>query len=304
MSRKRYLTPVLLLIASLSILSAAGTAEKTSIPVGNGPVYTDSYQRIVHIPEDVDSVISLGPNITEMIFSLDKGDLLVGRTDYCDYPAEISSIPSVGSITEPNLETIIELQPDIVIGSAHTPKAVLDRIEEAGITTVGIYTDQSIEGIFKTIADTAFILDAQARGQQITEEMRSVFSGVREAVSGLEQPTVYYVVGFGEWGDFTAGGDTYIDELITLAGGDNIASDIRGWSYSLEMLIEQDPDIIICSKYWGTREAFSQTPGYRDLTAVKEGRLYEIDNNRIDRQGVRNASGLLELAEIFHPGSM
>ena len=122
-----------------------------------------------------------------------------------------------------------------------------------------------------------------------------------EKVKDVSRPRVYYVVGFGEAGDFTAGGDTFIGTIIEMAGGDNVAKDLQGWQYSLEKLIEQDPDIIICSKYYDAKAGIEQAQGYKDLRAVKEGRLLEIDNNLLDRQGPRLADGLEELAKLIHP---
>ncbi|MCY1152092.1 MAG: ABC transporter substrate-binding protein, partial [Sphaerochaetaceae bacterium] len=112
---------------------------------------------------------------------------------------------------------------------------------------------------------------------------------------------VYYALSFGEWGDFTAGGSTFIGKMINLAGAINIAEDVDGWNYSVEQLIEKDPQIIIVSKYYNSKDQFINTWPYSSLTAVKENRVYEIDNNLLDRQGIRNAQGLLELAKIIHP---
>ena len=98
-------------------------------------------------------------------------------------------------------------------------------------------------------------------------------------------------------GDYTDGGDTFGGQIIKMAGGDNIAEDVSGWSYNLESLIEADPDIIIVGK--GCKDDFMSQENYKDLTAVKNGNVYEIDNSLIDRQSYRNAEGLLTLAKIF-----
>jgi len=301
MNTKRFTAILFLLLTLVLPLTAQGITEVTPVSSDVSRIYVDSYDRAVEIPENVNRVVSLGPNITEIIFALGKGDTLVGRTDYCDYPEEVADIPSIGTLTDPNIETVIDLAPDLVIGSTHTPKEALDRIEDAGITTVGIYTDTTFEGTYKTILDTGIILGAAEEAQQIIDEMKATISDIKKTVADAPRPSVYYVVGFGEWGDFTAGGDTFINDIIEIAGGDNIAKDVTGWSYSLEKIIENDPDIIICSKYWGIPESFAATPGYKDLRAVREGHLYAFDNNLIDRQGVRNAEGARALAKIFHP---
>ena len=129
--------------------------------------------------------------------------------------------------------------------------------------------------------------------------MKSTINKVEEAVEGLEEPTVYYVVQYGESGDFSAPENTFVGQLIDMAGGNNIVPEQDSWSYSLEALLEADPEIIVVRN--GEKEGFESLEAYKELTAVKEGNVYEIDNNLIDRQGYRNAEGLLTLAKIFHP---
>ena len=114
-----------------------------------------------------------------------------------------------------------------------------------------------------------------------------------------ENPTVYYVVGYGEYGDYTAGGDTFVNGILTAAGGDNIASDVEGWSYSTETLLEKDPQYVILNAY--NEEGFCTTDPYTELSAVKNGFVETIDTNMLDRQGPRNADAVVELAQMLHP---
>ena len=86
-----------------------------------------------------------------------------------------------------------------------------------------------------------------------------------------------------------------------MAGGNNIAKGIKGWSFSLEQIVSSDPDILVCSKYWNAKKSILAANGYKDLRAIKDGNLFEIDNNMLDRQGPRLADGLKSLAEIIHP---
>jgi iron complex transport system substrate-binding protein len=120
-------------------------------------------------------------------------------------------------------------------------------------------------------------------------------------VAGRETPSVYYVLGYGKGGDFTAGSDTFISQMIKMAGGRNSAVDVRGWIYSLEKIIENDPDILVCSKYYDSKNGIMNTSGYQELTAVKNGKIFEVDNDVIDRQGPRLVEGLEAFARIFHP---
>ncbi len=293
---------LMLLIVAMVPLAAQG-AREVSVPAQEEPFafVTDSYGREVVIPRQPQRIISLGPNITEMVFALGLGDSLIGRTDFCDYPEAVFSVASVGGIMDPSIERIIDLEPDLVISSAHVGRAVVNSLEQAGIPVVALYADENFEGVFFTIREVGRITGAQDASESIIREMEETFSMISERVSDVPKPRVYYVVGFGEWGDFTAGGDTYINQLIELAGGENIAAGISGWSYSVEKLVEEDPDIILISKFFSMKEQFASSPVYRDLRAVQAGDLYALDTNMIDRQGVRNAQGALSLARIFHP---
>ncbi|MCK5157006.1 MAG: ABC transporter substrate-binding protein [Spirochaetales bacterium] len=299
-----FITLSVLYLTATAVLFSAAVGETTiqpSNPNGNFLEFTDSYGRDVVIPKKPESIISLGPNATEIIFSLGRGQNLIGRTQFCDYPAETASIETIGNMQEPNIERIIELNPDLVIASTHVSLEKIKLLEKAGIPIVGIYNDSTFEGVYNTIRDIGKVLGETNNAERLIFEMGITISDVSKRVEGLDKPSVYYVVGFGDWGDFTAGGDTFINQMIEMAGGDNIASDVSGWAYSLEKIIEKDPEYIICSKFWGTKELFKATPNYKDLTAVKEGRLIAIDNNILDRQGYRNAEGVKILAQIFHP---
>ena len=269
-------------------------------PLGAGdPVSTDGKgESGTAIPQ---RIVSLGPNITETLFALNREELLVGRTDYCDYPPEALDIPSVGTLTEPSLEKIVSLNPDLVIASTHVKAELLNTLEEAGISVLSVYSEEDFDGVYSLIRQVADRIGAGDEGMKLTDEMRKTVALVQEEVAGREKPVVYYVIGYGEYGDYTAGGNTFIGKMIEMAGGVNAAAELEGWRYSLEKLLVQDPDMLICSGNYGNiAEELSEAAGYRDLTAVKEGRVYTIDNNKLDRQGPRLAEGLMDLAGIIH----
>jgi iron complex transport system substrate-binding protein len=250
------------------------------------------------VSTDTLRVVSLAPNITEVIYALNCGDLLVGRTDYCNYPPEVNDVISVGSITQPSIETIIELSPDIVIASTHGPKEAAEMLMNAGIDVKYYYGPETFEGVYEVISMVGADLHAEDNASRIIKEMDVRYRELKGRAGLLRnKPSVYYAIGFGEGGDWTAGGDTFISQMIDVAGGKNIASEVSGWSYSLEKIVEADPDIILVSS--GLRDVFVQTPVYSDLTAVKNGRVYGIDEDTIARQGPRLIEGIEQLNEIF-----
>lgn len=279
---------ILLLSAAASAVFAGGQQEASS-SAGAGPEKSEAGTQL--------RVISLGPNITETIYALGKGSLLVGRTDYCNYPPEVLDVQSVGPIQQPNVETIISLKPDVVIASTHGSKAAAELLAGAGIEVKYFYTPASFDGIYEVIRHTASELDAEAEAEALTASIAERYNALTSHVNSGTCPSVYYVVGFGEGGDWTAGGDTFIGAMINEAGGRNIAADVSGWSYSLEKLVESDPDVIIIGRE--RKDSFIRTPVYSELSAVKNSRVYGVDEDILSRQGPRLIEGLEILNTIF-----
>lgn len=261
----------------------------------------DSYDREVTIDKEPERIISLGPNVTEAIYALGKGDKLVGRTDFCDYPVEVKNVASVGSLQTPSIEKILELKPDIVIASTHFPKDVLKKLEDLTVKVVALYGEDSFEGAYNTLEKMGEVLNAKEKANEVVNNMKEKVEYVASKVKGHNTPSLYYVIDFGQYGDFTATGDTFIHKMILMAGGKNIADDAKGWKYSIEKVLEKNPSMVIVPKYFDAKGRIVKTNGYKDLEAIKNGKLFEIDNNMLDRQGPRLADGLEELAKIIHP---
>jgi len=279
----------------------AGDSSETTVETSYPLTVIDSFGREVTIESEPMKIISLSPAVTEIVYALGRSDRLIARTDYCNYPQEVVEIESIGQIMDPNIERIVELEPDIAIAAAHFQMDTLKKLEEAGIKVVIVYGEDSFEGAYFAIEELGKILNAQGAASQIVADMKATVEEVTQKVAGRERPSVYYVVGFGEWGDYTAGRDTFIGKLLEMAGAKNAADDVEGWSYSLEKLIEKNPDYIICSKDDNHREQLKTAEGYKTLDAIVNDRILEIDKNKLERQGPRIAEGLREIAEYLHP---
>ena len=301
---------VLLLFIVMSIgLVSCGSTNQTSVDNGNESIQDasvsypvtikDSFGKEVVLEKEPEKVISVAPNISEIIYKLGAEEKLSGRTDYCDYPEEVKNIESIGTLRKPDIEKIIDLEPDLVITSTHFDEENTAKLEEAGIKVIGLYEENDVTGVYSIIETLGTALNKQSEATETVKEMKDSIDKVTKTVSELEKPSVYYVVGYGEGGDFSAPENTFVGQLIKLAGGNNIVPESDSWSFSLESLLEADPDIIVVRE--GEKENFMSTEGYKELTAVKKDRVYEIDNNLLDRQSYRNSEGLSKLAEIFHP---
>lgn len=254
----------------------------------------------ITIDEEPEKIVSMGPNMTEILYAIGAGDKLVGRTDYCDYPAQVSEIESVGSIYNADIEKILSLEPDLVLASTHFSDDAIKQLEDAGVPVLYLYDEGDMNGVYDMIGLVGKAVNCTEEAEEIIEEMQAKMDYVSDRLANAdENPTVYYVVGYGEGGDYTAGGDTFVNGILTAAGGDNIASDVEGWSYSTETLLEKDPQYVILNAY--NEEGFCTTDPYTELSAVKNGFVKTIDTNMLDRQGPRNADAVVALAQMLHP---
>jgi iron complex transport system substrate-binding protein len=287
-----------LLTISFFVISCTQSGSQNNILCKD--TISDSYSRNVTFNDNPQRIISAAPAITEIIFALGESKRLIARTDFCDFPAEANSIPSIGGLEDPNIETIATLHPDLVIASTHFQKEMVDKIERLSIPIIVLKKHESFNGAYELIQTIGDILKVRYRADSIVKIMKKDVQDIEQLVKQIKsRPTVYFVIGFGKTGDYTAGGDTFISQLIDLAGGINIAADLKGWSYSLEKLIEKDPDVILIRT--GDKEIFSKTYGYTNLKAVKNNQVYEVDNNLFEITGPRLAEGLKQLYHILHP---
>lgn len=251
------------------------------------------------IEKEPEKIISVAPNMTELLFALNMGENLIGRSDYCDYPEEALNVESMGSLQTPDVEKMISLSPDLVIVSDMIDDQLVDKLKNVGISVLLVEDVTNIDQVYDMMTMVGAAVNKNNEMASLIEDMKETIHSVETAVADLEAPSVYYVVSYGEYGDATPGGDTFMHGLITAAGGDNIGKNISGWTINLEEIIEKDPDVIILPPYYDG--AFQTADHYKDLTAVKEGRVYVIDTNMCDRQGYRNAEAVETLAKIFHP---
>ncbi len=283
----------------------APTSTESATPVPVEKVDAE-YPKTIALPDgtsvtlekEIESIVSMGPNITEILFAIGAGDKVIGRTDYCDYPAEVTEIPSVGTIYMADIERIIELNPDMVIGSSCFADESANRLKELGICEVTLWDATNLDGVYGIIDTLGELTGCEEAAEALVADTKARIDAVKqEAEAFVTRPTVYYSLGYGEYGDYTAGGDTFIGQMLTQAGGINAAEDVSGWNYSLEALLEADPDVIIMGL--GEAEDFKKAEHYCELSAVKNNRVYEIDRNLFDRQCHRNAEAMETLVDIF-----
>jgi iron complex transport system substrate-binding protein len=263
----------------------------------------DMQGREVVLPAPPKRIISLVPSATEMIFALGGEDRLVGRTDFCDYPAAARAKPTVGGMINPSLETIVALKPDLVIvtGSGNSEET-FKQLTQLRIPTYQI-TAERIAEVKDVARRLAALTGREAALAPVLDAIDRRVAAVREAVKPYGRPRVLYVL----WPDplIVPGRRALVTELIDIAGGDSLtAADADDYPrYSLEAAVAKGPEVIVLANH-GSKSgpiAIDRWKRLTSLPAIKTGRIHSVDGNLMHRYGPRVLDGLDQLARAIHP---
>lgn len=249
-------------------------------------------------------VVSLSPSTTEAVFALGAGPRLVGRSLFSDYPPEVKRLPSVGGFASPSYEAILALAPDLVVGvRGPSGRSIVDRLHQQGIATYFPPTD-SIAQILAMLRGLGARLGEPERGQKLAARVAAERDGVVRAVAHLPHPRALLV--FGVQPIVVAGPGGFPGELLRLAGAVNVIQHGPHFpTIGVEALLALDPDVIVDTTGMGgerTHGVNPQAPGWKQLRAVKQGRLVRLTDERVLRPGPRIGEGLAVLARALHPG--
>ncbi len=267
----------------------------------NKAVYTDGIGRRVEIPKHPLRIISLAPNITEILYLLEAQDRLIGVTTQCDWPKAVKDKPKIGDLLNPNYEVILAAKPDLVIAStAGNDRGAVMKLAGLGLT-VYVAAPRSVEKIFKSVEDIGRITDCTAQGLQLVARMKERLENVRLRIAGLPTLRAFFITWFDPL--LTPGKNTFENDVLRLAGVVSITADIPQYypRYSLEQLLVKDPDVILTIEHKGDPlPDFKKTSGWKDLRAVREGRVYFL-NEYLQHPSPLFVDGVEELARKLHP---
>ena len=266
---------------------------------------TDMTGREITLDAPAERIVALTASDCEILYALGAGDLLVGRGEYCDYPAEVLDVPSVQSGYETNIEQIIALEPQVLIMStmAQTEEQV-QQLENAGIRVV-VSDAQDIDGVYTAINMIGTLTGKQDEAASVVESMQKTFDEIK-ANAGDGSKTVYFEVSPLEYGLWTAGANTFMDEIATMMGLKNCFSDVEGWAeISEEQVLARNPDYIVTiSMYYGEGptpvEEIASRAGWENVTAVKDGKILNLQNNELSRPAPRLAEGAKALYDFVY----
>jgi iron complex transport system substrate-binding protein len=292
-------------LALLLIMVIAAAAACAGAQSGPGTI-TDDSGREVHLNSAPARIVSHVPSITETLFALGLGDELVADSEYCDYPEAAKTKPKIGGYFTPNLEEIVAMKPDLVLTDGYVPE-LITKLNSLGIP-IAVIQPKDINGILTDIELVGNVTGSQKEAKELTDDMKKRIDAVVNIVSSASRPSVFYVF---EASDatkpWTAGPGSFVDSLINMAGGMNVAAIASDpWvQFNMEELVRANPDIILVDSQMGTAvispEELKKLPGWQDLKAIKENRIYTIDDDIVTLSGPRIVQGLEVMARILHP---
>jgi iron complex transport system substrate-binding protein len=249
-------------------------------------------------------VVSLSPSTTEALVAIGARDALVGRSRYCDFPPEVSTLPEVGGFVDPNFEAIVALRPDLVTGARGPAGAQMaDRLGALGIATYFPETE-SLPAIDAMILGLGARTMHEASAGRVVLAIRAREEAVKRAAGAFPRTKTLLV--FGLVPIVVAGPGSFADEMLGIAGAANVVADGSAYpTLGLERVLALDPELIVDASMQesrGEERITTETPGWRELHAVKAGRVIALRDEALLRPGPRVGEGALALAQAIHPG--
>jgi iron complex transport system substrate-binding protein len=271
---------------------------------GDTKQVTDPLGRQITVPVNPGRIMALAPSITEIVFALGSEDKLAGVTMFSDFPEGARALPKVGSYIHLDLEKIVSLNPDVCIAVKDgNPKYIVDRLESLGIPVFTV-DPTDLESVMEAIAAIGGLINADRQAIRVVRDMRARIAHVKRALSGIDdRPRVFFQIGIDPI--VSAGSGTFINELIVMAGGQNLAAGgVPYPRFSREQVLNLKPDVMIITSmardaiFEKVKAYWSQWPG---MPAVRDGRIYLQESNIYDRPTLRLVQGLETLSKLLHP---
>lgn len=310
---------VLLIALMLVILTACGNgaepkpAENNKEPVSDQkgaeesfPVtIKDGVDKDVVIEKKPEKIVSLAPSNTEIVYALGEGDAVIGVGDSDNYPEEVADKEVIANMMELNVEKIISLQPDLVLAHGMVVNMWgegLKQLEESGITVLVVHDAQSFDAVYSTIEMIGKATGATEKASALISDMKTKLDDMKkqaEAISEDEQKTVYVEVSPAPE-IFAMGQNTFINEMIELINAKNVVTE-DGWvPMNEEAVIALNPDAIITTTENDAAQVLERT-AWKDISAIKNKQVYEVDGDLVTRSGPRIVEGVEELAKAIYP---
>jgi len=300
------------LLALIFALALAGcgkddeAAPKETTDKSSDKSYTVVDDRGVEITFDQvpETVISLQPSNTEILFELGVGDKVIGVTEYDKWPEEVKNIEKVSDTMTVNVEKVIELNPDVVFAYTIGGEEQVQQLESAGVKVFVIKAADSVDDVYGDIEQIAQVMGIEDKGKDLVEKIKGQFAELKEKTDKIEQKKKVYFEIAPAPDIWSIGSGTFQQELIAAAGIENMYADQNGWfSVTEEDIINRNPDAIITTVNYGKdpTEEIKSRKGWQSITAIQNGAVYELNANILDRPGPRIAEAAELMAKTIYP---
>jgi iron complex transport system substrate-binding protein len=305
MKKKSLATLFLTILAAAALLSAcAAPAPAVQAEIS----LVDGLDHTIALEAPAQKIVTLSPPLTEILYAIGAGEQIIGRDSFSDYPEAALALPDIGGgYSEYDLETILSLEPDLVIaGSINTPELV-QSLQDLGLTVYYLSNPSDLDGTLAAIQTLGQLSGRPDEAQTLVDALSARIAAVDEVLAGTNDlPSVYYELDASDPAKpYTPGPGTYYSALIARAGGQNVGDAMEAeWAQiSLENLLVADPQFIILGDAnWGvTPESVQERAGWEALSAVQNGNVIPFDDDLLARFGPRQVDGLETLAKILHP---
>lgn len=288
-------------VAGVAVSPAVGgpAATETTVDCSFPITVTDATGANVTVSEEPQRIVTLAPSASQVVWELGAQDRVVGMpvnayTSHLDGSSEKTNV--VGEEGQPQVETIIGQEPDLVLAPNVISADAVERLRDAGVTVYRFESASSIGDVVEKTRLVGRLLGTYQTARDVSARTQATADAYRNATAGEERPTVYYAMG----GGFTAGPETFVGDVIAAAGGDNVAAAANISTYdtiNTEIVVEEDPDWIVVSG----ESPIPSDPALSNTTAIRENQTVRVDANFISQPGPRVIHPLQDLATSFHP---
>lgn len=284
--------------------TAAATSTPTASPTSAGLTLVDDEGTTIELPGVPQTIVSLTPATTELLFALGVGDRLRGRTDLDLYPAEAAALPVVATYQGVHIEDVVAIAPDLVIagGNNFTAAGDVARLRDLGVPVLVVYAPD-IDGVLADIRLVGRAVGEEEAAERVVGDIEARIAEVTAAVAGLERPRTFYEIGY-EPEIYGPAPDSFVADMVNLAGGEPITTtDPAVFAIPLERLVTLDPEVIVLgdAAYGKCPGSLATRAGWAGMTAVRDGQVRPADDVIITLPGPRLGEGLAALALAIHP---
>jgi iron complex transport system substrate-binding protein len=304
LQRAAYCGGLVLCILILCVESSARQTSASSAVLPERRQITDELGRKVQIPREVGRVVSIAPNLTEIVFALGVGNHLAGDTDFCDYPAEAVRKPHVGGPVNPNMEEIVSLRPDLVLATKSiNRRETVNALDRLGLP-VYVTDPHSVAEMIASVEHLGGALGAEKSAAVLAEDLRARLTDLDRRLAGASARRVLFVV----WTNplISVGRDTFIADALRRAGGRSVVATKAEWPHvSLEEIVRLQPEVLVfASAHEGNPQreidALRKRPGWQNIKAMQDGKIVVV-SDAINRPAPRMVDAIERLAHALHP---